>query len=227
MTNDGRKIERLIAVGDIHGCLDKLVRLMDLVQPSEHDQFVFVGDYIDRGADSKGVVDYLIDFGGRFINTVFLKGNHEDMLLRALGGDPTYFYHFIRNGGQQTIDSYGSLEAIPKSHINFFQELKLFYETEEFFIVHAGVNPAKELHEQDEHDLLWIREPFLESDRNFGKTIVHGHTPTRMPVNIKGRRINIDTGAFYPPGTSNPKESMGKLTAMNLLTGEIWQAEYH
>ncbi|NIQ98378.1 MAG: serine/threonine protein phosphatase [Desulfuromonadales bacterium] len=224
MADSPEDVKRLIAVGDIHGCLSQLVTLMDRVVPSAQDQFVFVGDYIDRGADSRGVVEYLIGFGQEFPGTVFLKGNHEDMLLRALGEEEVYLEHFVCNGGLQTIESYGSLEAIPAGHLDFFRELTLFYETERFFISHAGVNPAKALHAQDEHDLLWVREPFLTSGRDFGKTIVHGHTPEPGPLVVEGRRINVDTGAVYCATGPGGKDGLGRLTAMDVLTGEFWQA---
>lgn len=215
-------VKRLIVVGDIHGCQTKLVTLMEIVNPSEEDLFVFVGDYIDRGPDSKGVIDYLIRFVNRLPRTVFLKGNHEDMLLRVLAGEVGWLEQFVCNGGLQTIDSYGSLENIPVDHLQFFKELTAFYETDDFFITHAGVDPEKELNEQDEHDLLWIREPFLTSDRNFGKTIVHGHSPRPGPEFVEGQRINLDTGAVYS-SPSFQSGGLGWLTAMNILTGQFWQ----
>ncbi|MEJ2700472.1 MAG: metallophosphoesterase family protein, partial [Desulfuromonadales bacterium] len=129
---------RLLAVGDIHGCLDHLERLMARVQPGPEDQVIFLGDYTDRGPDGKGVLDYLIDFGRRFPRSIFLKGNHEEMFLNFLNGRDQML--FIFNGGGTTLESYQAEKGIriPKAHIEFLEDLRLFYETENFIFVHAG-----------------------------------------------------------------------------------------
>lgn len=213
--------DRLIAVGDIHGCLDKLTALLEQIAPTSRDQVVFIGDYIDRGPDSRGVVDCLLDFRERFPATVCLKGNHESMLLGALTGNEAALQHFLFNGGSQTVESYGALEAIPDRHLDFFHALPLWYETEQHFFVHAGVNPARDLCDQEESDLLWIRRPFLESNRIYDKTIVHGHTPCEQPVWRQRGTINVDTGAVY---ARNGRGHLGRLTGMDVLSGRVWQA---
>jgi serine/threonine protein phosphatase 1 len=187
---------RLLAVGDIHGCLDHLERLMARVEPTSADRIVFMGDYIDRGPDGKGVIDYLIDFGGRFPETVFLKGNHEAMFLDFLAGRNQWL--FLYNGGASTLESYQEERGIriPKTHFDFFSKLRLYYETDDFIFVHAGLRPGKPLERQQEKDLLWIREEFINSSFDWGKTVVFGHTPQPEPL-LDKNKICVDTGAVF------------------------------
>jgi len=187
---------RLLAVGDIHGCLEHLERLIARVQPTEADRVVFLGDYIDRGPDGKGVIDYLLDFGRRFPDSVFLKGNHEAMFLDFLAGRDQVLY--LYNGGGTTLESYREEAGIriPKAHLDFLEALPAWYETERFVFVHAGLRPGIPLEKQQEQDLLWIREEFIVSDFDWGKTVVFGHTPLREPL-LRNNKIGIDTGAVY------------------------------
>jgi serine/threonine protein phosphatase 1 len=187
---------RLLAVGDIHGCLDHLENLLDKVRPVTADRIVFLGDYVDRGPESRGVIEYLIDFARRFPATVFLKGNHEQMFLDFLSGRDRLT--FLINGGTATLDSYRKEAGshIPGEHREFLQRLVPFYETDRFIFVHAGLRPGLPLHKQSEEDFLWIREDFLNSDFDWGKTIVYGHTPGREPF-FGHHRIGVDTGAVY------------------------------
>lgn len=190
------KAGRLLAVGDIHGCRDLLQQLMQQVAPSAEDQVVFLGDYIDRGPDSRGVIDYLLEFRQRWPQTVFLKGNHEAMFLDFLAGRERLRY--LLNGGEATLSGYrekGQL-AIPPDHLQFFHDLRLYFETEHHLFVHAGLRPGIALEDQGEKNLLWIREDFLNSDYRWDKTIVFGHTPLRKPQ-LKPHRIGLDTGAVY------------------------------
>ncbi len=205
---------RLLAVGDIHGCRGLLQQLMLKVAPSADDQVIFLGDYIDRGPDSRGVIDYLLDFRERWPQTVFLKGNHEAMLLNFLAGHERLLY--LLNGGETTLYGYrerGKL-AIPQSHLQFFRDLRLYFETEHHIFVHAGLRPGASLQNQREDDLLWIREDFLNSDSRWGKTIVFGHTPMRKP-HLKPERIGLDTGAAY--GRS--------LSCCDVIRRKIWTAQ--
>ncbi len=187
---------RLLAVGDIHGCLPQLKLLFQQVRPTPADQVVFLGDYIDRGTDSRGVLDYLLDFGRRFPRSVFLKGNHEEMFLEFVGGRNQLLY--VLNGGQATLENYQQQDKlhIPKSHLDFLESLHIWYETERFIFVHAGLRPGIPLAAQQEKDMIWIREEFLHSDYDWGKTIVYGHTP-RLDVLLSPNRIAVDTGAVY------------------------------
>jgi len=191
----------IYAIGDIHGCADKLRRLIDqLAIDPKQDQLVFVGDYIDRGPDSFEVVDYLLGLKIIFPNVVFLKGNHEQMLEDYLAGPDKLT--FLINGGQATLDSYLRHRPSPQGpvfplrHQVFFKGLRLFYETENYLFVHAGLKPKVPLAQQHPGDLLWIRSQFIYSDVDFGKQVVFGHTPFPEPL-VQANKIGIDTGAVY------------------------------
>lgn len=194
-------MERIFAIGDIHGCADQLHALMDRIWPAlDGHTLVFLGDYIDRGPQSYEVVEYLLDLQARFSPVVFLKGNHEAMLADYLSGLDKHSY--LVNGGQSTLDSYlshmapGQQHPIPQSHRRFFESLQLYYETERYIFVHAGLRSDLPLSEQGPETLLWIREEFLASDHDFGKQVVFGHTPFPEPW-ISRTRLGIDTGAVY------------------------------
>ena len=194
-------MERTFAVGDIHGCLDKLISLMGVIDiDPEKDTLLFIGDYIDRGTQSKEVVDYLIDLARRQSRVVFLKGNHELMLQLYLSGVDRF--HFLANGGQATLDSYlkdrshPGASLIPTAHLDFFDNLRLYYETDQYIFVHAGLKANIPLKKQNEWDMLWIRDEFICSDFDFGKRVIFGHTPFREPL-ILDNKIGIDTGAVY------------------------------
>jgi serine/threonine protein phosphatase 1 len=192
----------VIAIGDVHGCYDKLVDLLprcrEYAAGRDH-RFVFVGDYIDRGSDSRAVVQHLIDLDRSSGQHVFLRGNHEDMLLHALL-DPDAADSWLANGGDATLASYSvsSPDLIPSDHLDWLTTRPLTFDDGLRFFVHAGVNPARALDDQSPHDLLWIREPFLSSEKDFGRLIVHGHTPMRDGnPDTRTYRINIDTAAVY------------------------------
>jgi len=214
---------RVVAVGDIHGRRDLLVQLLDKIEG--HDMYhsgkgerentlVFLGDYVDRGPDSRGVVDELLALGARRFagwRTVFLRGNHEQSLLDFLD-DPWVFYKWRNFGGAETLLSYGVrppqfeddqaviaardafADKLPPEHLAFFQSLQYMHEDGDFVFVHAGIRPGIPLSRQRPEDLLWIRDDFLKSELLMDKIIVHGHTPGAMPVQ-KPNRLCLDTGA--------------------------------
>jgi serine/threonine protein phosphatase 1 len=207
---------RLYVIGDIHGRLDLLDRAIAAIRRDveEHGPgalTVTLGDYIDRGPESRGVLDRLIEnpFPTPY---VALKGNHE-ALLEAFLDDPTVGTHWRRLGGLETLHSYGVAvrrlmvgkyceeaadrlhAALPAAHVSFLQSLKTSLTCGKYFLCHAGVRPGVPLERQSEEDLLWIRDEFLNSKTDFGKIVVHGHTPTSEPE-VLPNRINIDTGAF-------------------------------
>jgi serine/threonine protein phosphatase 1 len=194
-------MKKIFAIGDIHGCYDRLKTLMGKI-PIDYsrDTLVFIGDYIDRGPHSVEVVDYLIKLKNRFPEVIFLKGNHEDMLDKFINGADRFTY--LLNGGQQTLDSYltkpGQSEffPIPADHMEFFKSLRLIYETEEFIFVHAGLRPQIPLVSQKTEDLLWIRDKFVSTKYDFGKRVIFGHTPLKKPL-VEPNKIGIDTGAVY------------------------------
>ena len=210
-------MQKIFIVGDIHGCFDKLRALMEKIPlNTTQDQLLFIGDYIDRGQSSLDVVNYLLDIKKRIPGTIFLLGNHEDMLKNYLDGSDRFTY--LLNGGQNTLDSYLSknlqseLYPIPSDHMEFFKTLRLYYETEAYIFVHAGLRPGIPLAEQADFDMLWIRHEFLESDFDWGKPVVFGHTPRKEPL-LGDHRIGVDTGCVYGH----------QLTCCEVMTLQVWQ----
>lgn len=209
---------RIYAIGDIHGRLDLLTllhqQIRDDAQTAVGDKLVvYLGDYIDRGPASRAVIDALIAAPLPGFARVFLKGNHEDMMLRFLAGPPDPLWLF--NGGIATLASYRVIDAdfvpghwdlellqqrmrsaLPPSHGDFLLNLSLKHEEGDYLFVHAGVRPGVPLDAQQPEDLMWIRAPFLKARKPFGRRIVHGHTITEAPE-VTENRIGIDTGAFY------------------------------
>jgi serine/threonine protein phosphatase 1 len=221
---------RIYAVGDVHGCIDLLDRALTLIDedlrrdPVERPIHVFLGDYVDRGPNSRQTVERLI-VRSRTHESVLLKGNHETFVFAFLN-DPAVLHHWRQYGGLETLISYGlkpSLNAsaaeqqelaaafrqrLPEHHEQFFGELKPWFSCGDFFFAHAGVRPGVPLAQQREEDLLWIRDDFLLCEDDHGKIIVHGHSPVLEP-DIRPNRINIDTGAY----------ATGKLTCL-VIDGE-------
>ncbi len=194
-------MEKIFAIGDIHGCFDKLRSLMAQLRVNkERDTLIFLGDYIDRGPQSMDVVDYLIRLPQHGYHAVFLKGNHEVMFQDYLKGRDKFT--FLVNGGGETLDNYmqnidrSKDFVIPPSHTEFFKSLRLYYETDSYIFVHAGLAPKVPLDQQQEKDLLWVRDSFIHSTYDFGKIVIFGHTPFRKPFVTKNK-IGIDTGAVY------------------------------
>jgi serine/threonine protein phosphatase 1 len=208
---------RLYVIGDIHGRADLLdsvierIRLDLAARPTSDALTVTLGDYVDRGPDSRRVLDRLSrnPFPTDYLA---LKGNHEE-LMTAFLDDPSIADHWRRCGGLETLHSYGVpvnflmrgrdyeiaaeafRQALPVSHRGFLASLRMSLTIGRYFLCHAGIRPGVPLQRQSEEDLLWIREPFLESTANFGKIVVHGHTPAEQPE-VLPNRINLDTGAY-------------------------------
>jgi len=205
----------LIAIGDIHGCAQSLDVLLNRIDPSSDDHLLFVGDYIDRGPDSKGVIDRLLDLREE-VPCTFLRGNHEAMMIEYL--DSGAFSLWRMNGGVSTLQSYLKDETseiqIPASHAEFVRDTKLYHETEDFLFVHAGLEPdlsiEDSLADPDEEVLLWERGHLNPSEVAWEKTVVCGHTPRPEPIN-REKLILIDTGCVY-----HMKPGMGRLTAVYL-----------
>ncbi|MHA1517513.1 MAG: metallophosphoesterase family protein [Alphaproteobacteria bacterium] len=233
MTAFAPEDELIYAVGDIHGRSDLLAELLSKIEAdaatclATKKRLVFLGDYVDRGPDSRGVVDILIQDAPADFSMLFLKGNHEALLLDFLA-DAERLYHWRINGGDATMASYGVdvdglaaanappeawrkafASALPSAHLDFFQHLELQVPAADYLFVHAGVRPGLPLDAQREADLIWIRDEFLSSSEPFGKIVVHGHTPGRAPV-VRPNRIGIDTDAVFS----------GTLTALRLQDGE-------
>lgn len=182
---------RLIGISDIHGEYEKLCRVLEKVSPQKDDTIVFMGDYIDRGAKSREVVDKIIEMQN-VCSCVYLIGSHEYALLHA-STDDYYHYLFWNYGGDRTADSYGGFDNIFKIHGDFFKNLKFYYLTDKYLFVHAGINPKYSLDEQDEVDMVYIRRNFYEYKHNLPQKIIFGHTEFDTPQ-IQDDKICIDTG---------------------------------
>jgi serine/threonine protein phosphatase 1 len=193
----------IYAIGDVHGSLQKLRRLIALCEQYADGRpviFVFLGDYIDRGPHSSGVIRYVIDLQSLHPDRVVaLKGNHEAIALGVIDGTTPVAY-WRTQGGAATLRSYRvkSAGALPREHVDWLRSLRTRYDDGRRFFVHAGIDPDKPLDAQDDHDLVWIREPFLSDSRDHGRLIVHGHTPaTDGKPELRANRLNVDTGAVY------------------------------
>lgn len=202
---------RVYAIGDVHGCLERLASLHEMIaddlmsRPVEHAELIHLGDYVDRGPESAQVVEWLMAGppvpAQRFVN---LMGNHEQMMLTAVAsGEDDAAQHWLTNGGADSLHSWGVPRSvkhkdwagfIPKPHLIFLRDLVVHHQAGGYLFVHAGIRPGVPLDKQTRQDLMWIREPFLSSKANHGLVVVHGHTPRQEPT-VRPNRIGIDTGA--------------------------------
>jgi serine/threonine protein phosphatase 1 len=226
---------RAYAIGDIHGRLDLLDQLLDRIAADERargagaaTQYIFLGDLIDRGPDSSGVVERLMTLAQGGVKARFLMGNHEEVFLRALGGDIRALRFLVRIGGRETLLSYGISEEeyrrldygeldrlaaakVPAAHLAFMARFENWIELGDYLFVHAGLRPGIAIEDQQTSDLYWIRDDFLKHRDSFGKMVVHGHSITE-DIDLRSNRIGIDTGAF----------ASGRLTAIGLEGEERW-----
>lgn len=214
----------LIAIGDVHGCARSLDALMAELSPKDDDHLVFVGDYIDRGPDSKGVIDLVLELSDE-VPCTFLRGNHEALMLDYF--DAGEFEMWRMNGGIETLESYRTGEGrilIPESHDRFVRETQLYFETDDFFFVHAGLRAdlsvAENVRRADARVFLWERSHLGVERLAWEKTVVCGHTPHPNPVNEE-QLILIDTGCVY-----HFHPQMGKLTAVRLPEREFVSVRY-
>lgn len=191
------------AVGDIHGCADLLRDLLERIDDhaaGRPRKLVFLGDYVDRGPDSAGVLDILRGLRHREPERVVcLMGNHEAMLLAALA-EPGGAEHWLANGGEETLDSFGTSEpaSIPRDVLDWIEALPSLHMDRLRWYVHAGFRPGGDIPDPSTHNRLWIREPFLSADVDFGRHVVHGHTPRRDGrPEVRPFRTNLDTAAVY------------------------------
>jgi serine/threonine protein phosphatase 1 len=216
---------RIIAIGDIHGCINSLHNLILQLEISPDDQFVFLGDYIDRGTNSQAVIDYLLAMDKHY-SCHFIMGNHEHMYLEYLKTrDPVSWFY---NGGKSTLQSYNSNDGtdLPEEHIDFIRKCTYYLETESYFFTHGGLDPDLSIKDNFKYykpsDFCWqrvhLRSNYLEAGTYpWEKTLVCAHTPLPKPI-VMDRLIAIDTGCVYK---SNPM--LGWLTAVNLPSREIVQ----
>ncbi len=209
---------RLIAIGDIHGCLASLDAILNAIAPTQQDTIVTLGDYVDRGSDSKGVIDRLIALSKQ-CQLKPLLGNHEEMMLDVVRDNQPPF-RWIQFGGVETLDSYGfcgDMSVIPPAHRQFFDALLPYYETEKVFFVHANYNPKLSLDRQTPHALRWQKlTEFVPGPHISGKLAVVGHTHDRGgEIFMVKHLVCLDTFCY----------GGGWLTAMEFPTGKIWQAD--
>lgn len=208
---------RLLAIGDIHGCRIALEKLLETIQPGPDDIVVTLGDYVDRGPDSRGAIDLLVDLGKQ-TRLVGLLGNHEEMMLAVIrDGQP--YHGWIRHGGVETLDSYGfdgNLDFLPPEHEAFFDSLGDYFEMDGFFFTHAAYDPDVPLDSQSPDMLRWYSlTEGLPAPHFGGKTAIVGHTANRDgEIMDVGHLVCIDTYCY----------GGGWLTAMDVRTRECWQA---
>ncbi len=224
MATFGRKAKpqgRLFAIGDIHGCPDELGSILKSIAPGPTDTVVFVGDYVDRGPSAHDVIEQLVELQRGPAEIVFLKGNHEDMMLSFMGFPGHYGESFLFNGGAQTLDSYGvsedtvesALEFVPAHHVEFLKGLGTSYHRPPYLFVHAGILPTRQIEEQAVEDMLWIRQEFIFNVHNLAATVVFGHTPMRTVMIDLPYKLGIDTGLVYG----------GRLTCLEFSEGVAYQ----
>lgn len=226
--------QRVYAIGDIHGRQDLLAQLLSMIEEDNAARgaadmhLIFLGDLVDRGADSKGVITTLLDLSRTKANVRFLTGNHEEVMIAAHKGDPSMVRFFCRIGGRETILSYGipaaryrDLEVeelaellpslFPDEHMDFLATFEDQIIIGDYLFVHAGIRPKVPLAEQKLKDLRWIREDFISYDRPHEKFVIHGHTISE-DIDEKDNRVGIDTGAYLTD----------RLTAIGLEGTERW-----
>lgn len=226
-------MNRILAISDIHGELDKLESLMELVNyDPQHDQLILLGDYVDRGPKSREVVEKVKQLHAQ--GAIVLMGNHDHMMVKSFEQDPVFIERWFRNGAQATLASYGhaaaqtepgapaSLEVTPEvqEHLDFLGELAHYHETDEYIFVHGGVHPQTPVAETDPYKLMWIRDEFHKGYQG-EKTVVFGHTPTE---NLHGKHdvyfgenniIGIDGGAVFG----------GRLHCLELPSRKVYSVE--
>lgn len=219
-------INRIFAIGDIHGCFDAMKELIEnKIQLRKVDKLIFLGDYIDRGPDSKQVLDYIIELQNNRYDIITLCGNHESMLLDACQNESAG-PKWIQNGGSETLRSFGadSVKSIDLKHIDFLKNLSWYYALDKYLFVHAGFNDNIENPFSDNYSMLWYsREEYLHPLLN-DRIVIHGHSPVPLTITQKqiannSKVINIDGGCVY----SNIR--YGKLIAIELNTRRLLIAE--
>ena len=200
------KTGKIFAIGDIHGCYEKLRRLMaSLPYDPQRDTLVFLGDYIDRGPQSKDVLNYLCELRQQLDKLILLIGNHEYLMLEYhRTADPTLLPYLRHLGIDAMLDSYGvnspkslqEMRFLPAEHLQLLNSLLPYWETDDYIFVHAGLEPGIPLDQQEPASLFEARSTFLAEEHEFGKLVIFGHTPFDMPL-VTSTRIGIDTGAVY------------------------------
>ncbi len=215
-------MNRTIAIGDIHGCFNTFEKmLVDELKIHKTDNIYCLGDYIDRGNNSKAVIDLIIDLRKNGFNIYTLRGNHEQLLLDSLSNENT-LERWIKSGGNTTLESFNveSVFEIPNEYISFINETKHFIETDTYVFVHAGLNFKIEDPFQDKYAMLWTRDNFIDETKISNRIVVHGHTPITYDEilnQLNPYRMNIDGGCVF-----KNREGYGNLIAVSLDNLELY-----
>lgn len=208
-------MKRIFAIGDIHGCSKTFKKLLlNEIKIQEMDEIYCIGDYIDRGEDSKGVIDFILQLRSDGYHVHTLRGNHEQLLLDSMTNE-TDKEIWLKNGGKETMRSFkiNSLDELPDTYLSFFRETRFCIRTDDYIFVHAGLNFDNEDIFEDEEAMLWIRDFYPQQPALKNKLLIHGHTPESLDyiLNQNGNCINIDGGCVY-----RHRAHFGKLVAINL-----------
>ena len=209
-------MSRIFAIGDIHGCYNTFkTLLLEKLVIQKSDKIYCIGDYVDRGNDSKAVIDFIIDLRINGYQIITLRGNHEQMMLDSTI-DQERLYLWLRNGGVETMRSFGisSVSELPDKYLTFLKQTKLLVATDTYIFVHAGLNFRIENPFTDKEAMLWTRDEYFDQSKINGRIVIHGHTPVpfkKLMTQSKSGRINIDGGCVY-----NTKSGYGNLIALSL-----------
>jgi serine/threonine protein phosphatase 1 len=220
-------LKRTFVIADIHGCYKSLKALIiDQIKPTHEDQFIFLGDYIDRGPDSKSVINYLIQLNNEYKNTVFLRGNHEQMFIDAQTSMQAH-NQWVRAGGEEVLVSYGlkNSDTIPFHVKDFILNTTYYHQTSKHIFVHAGLNNFATFPFKDYNAMMWIREFEVTPDLTGGRILIHGHTPTALEEiqlqisnATKQYVICLDNGCVF----KGKREGLGDLVALEIETNRLY-----
>ncbi len=209
---------RAYAIGDVHGRLDLLRDLLSRIEQDNAERLpaktylILLGDLVDRGPDSRGVIDHFLSHPPSFARTIFLKGNHEEFFMKVLSGEDEVVADWLSYGGYECAESYGVSKgwalnaspsaiadrlrvAVPEAHKAFLDGMADSFRFGDYLFVHAGIRPGIPIEQQSAKDLRWIRDGFLEDSTDHGLIVVHGHTIVERPEE-HSNRIALDTGAY-------------------------------
>jgi serine/threonine protein phosphatase 1 len=220
-------MRRVLAIGDIHGCVATFRELLYQIQLSKDDKLVLLGDYVDRGADSKAVLDMVIELSHNGYDVVPIRGNHEQMMIDT-HRYPEKQWIWMQNGGWETVASFNcnNVKEIPHLYIDFILNMPLYHEYENYLFVHAGFNEYAENPFEDEEAMLWSRIEQYHTERFTSMTVVHGHTPRPLQEiqgRLRGRRdgvVNLDTGCVF-----KGRPGLGFLSAYDFTNEQLYAIE--
>jgi len=218
-------MNRIFAVGDLHGCSKTFRKLvLEKINLQKEDELYCLGDYVDRGPDSKGVIDFIFELKEKGFKVHTLRGNHEQLMMES-GKNRENFLHWVKNGGSQTLASFGveSYDEFDSKYKTFFYETQFYFEVGKYILVHAGLNFKIKDPFEDTHAMMWIRDFMIDGNKLGDRIIVHGHTPIPLPMiraQAKENVIDLDGGCVY-----TDRYGFGNLVALDLTSEEIISEE--